>query len=141
MVRINLIQPQFLTDQHLMAEFNEILMLCGYVKKHPEEINIPQKFTLGKGHIKFFKNKLLYLQQRHKLLKEELLKRNYNVTKDMDINIYDNKLKNDFTPTEKDKNIIKDRIIEKLKMKPNYYTYYRKHENVYFYTNLIHTAI
>jgi deoxyribonuclease (pyrimidine dimer) len=141
MVRINLISPQCLTDQHLMAEFNEILMLCGYVKKHPELNNIPEKFTLGKGHIKFFKNKLLYLKYRHKFLKQELLKRGYNVTKDIDINIYDNNLKNNYSPSIEDKNIIKNRIIEKLNLKPYYYTYYGKHYNLDFYTKMIVEAI
>ena len=35
MVRINLIHPKKLADQHLIAEYNEILMLLGHVKKFP----------------------------------------------------------------------------------------------------------
>ena len=63
MVRINLINPKKLTDQHLIAEYNEILMLLGYVKKYPKLEKIPSKYNLGKGHMLFFKNKLKYLKK------------------------------------------------------------------------------
>jgi len=32
MVKINLIHPRYLTDQHLIAEYNEILMLLAYLR-------------------------------------------------------------------------------------------------------------
>ena len=53
MVRINIIEPRKLADQHLIAEYNEILMLFGYVRKHPRRENIPERYLLGPGHIKF----------------------------------------------------------------------------------------
>ena len=37
MVRVNIINPNKLADQHLIAEYNEILMLLGYVRKYPKE--------------------------------------------------------------------------------------------------------
>ena len=64
MVRINLVHPKKLADQHLIAEYNEILMLIGYVRKYPPLENIPDSYKLGKGHVKFFKNKLDYLYIR-----------------------------------------------------------------------------
>jgi deoxyribonuclease (pyrimidine dimer) len=64
MVRINIINPKYLTDQHLIAEYVEILMLLDYAKKN-SPCNIPKKYCLGKGHIKFFSNKVLYLKKRH----------------------------------------------------------------------------
>jgi len=75
MVRINLINPKKLADQHLIAEYDEILMLLGYVKKYPRLGKIPGKYSLGKGHILFFKNKLKYLKKRHELIKLEMKKR------------------------------------------------------------------
>ena len=36
MVRINLVEPKKLADQHLIAEYDEILMLLGYVRRYPE---------------------------------------------------------------------------------------------------------
>ena len=74
MVRVNLIPPRKLADQHLIAEYNEILMLLGYVRKYPMTEEIPKNYCLGKGHIKFFKNKLLYLKKRHENLKNEMKK-------------------------------------------------------------------
>ncbi|MBU3923323.1 MAG: pyrimidine dimer DNA glycosylase/endonuclease V, partial [Nanoarchaeota archaeon] len=62
MVRINLINPSKLTDQHLIAEYNEILMLIGHIKKFPNIYSQPKTYTLGKGHINFFKNKIKYLK-------------------------------------------------------------------------------
>ena len=76
MVRVNLIHPKSLADQHLIAEYDEILMLLGYVRRYPKKENIPEKYTLGKGHIKFFKDKLLYLKKRHELIKEEMKNNN-----------------------------------------------------------------
>ena len=57
MVRINIINPKKLADQHLVAEYNEILMLIGHIKKFPKINNPPKNYTLDKGHINFFKNK------------------------------------------------------------------------------------
>ena len=72
MVRVNLISPKLLSDQHLIAEYNEILMLLGYVRKYPKLVGIPKDYCLGKGHILFFKDKLGYLKERHELLKKEM---------------------------------------------------------------------
>ena len=74
MVRINLIKPRFLSDQHLIAEYDEILMLIAYIKKYSKTNldKIPNNYSLGKGHILFFKNKVLYLKNRHEKLKKEM---------------------------------------------------------------------
>ncbi|MBN1157597.1 endonuclease, partial [Candidatus Woesearchaeota archaeon] len=81
MVRINLVEPKKLTDQHLVAEYNEILMLIGHVRKHPEIKAMPKEYILGKGHILFFKNKLVYLKKRHELIKNEMLRRGFKPKK------------------------------------------------------------
>ena len=58
MVRVNLISPEKLADQHLVAEYAEILMLIAYIKSYPSTEEIPEHYTLGEGHMKFFKNKV-----------------------------------------------------------------------------------
>lgn len=64
MTRINLIPPRYLADQHLVAEHKEILQLCGSYKiskrsKKGIDFNqTPKQFTLNKGHVKFFYNKV-----------------------------------------------------------------------------------
>ncbi|MBN2458513.1 pyrimidine dimer DNA glycosylase/endonuclease V, partial [Candidatus Woesearchaeota archaeon] len=111
MVRINLINPERLSDQHLIAEYDEILMLFGYVKKYPRLGKTPHKYTLGKGHILFFKNKLKYLKKRHSLLKKEMKNRGFNARITIDLNQFDKKLIHDWKPSEESIEIIKKRLI------------------------------
>lgn len=137
MVRVNLIKPSSLTDQHLVAEYLEILMLLGYVKKHPSLEGIPSEYTLGKGHIKFFKNKLRYLQRRHEMVKKEMKKRGFKTDKSVKIGRFKKELCRDWRPKENDKRIIKKRLSEKIRMKPSYYKYYGEKKSKTFYLNLI----
>jgi len=124
MVRINLINPKKLADQHLIAEYNEILMLLGYVRKYPVVKDIPKEYCLGPGHIKFFKNKLLYLKKRHETLKKEMIRRGFTPTKIIDLNEFPKNLRNDWKAKKKDFKIITKRIREKIKLKPDYYRYW-----------------
>lgn len=128
MVRVNLVNPRFLADQHLIAEYNEILMLVGYIKKFPKinEKDIPEKYCLGKGHMLFFKDKVLYLKKRHELIKEEMKKRGFKSSKKIRLNNIRKNLLNDWKPKKDDYEIIKKRLIWKLRKKPGYYRYYKK---------------
>ena len=138
MVRINLLSPKILADQHLIAEYNEILMLFGFVKKHPTTSScIPQNFCLGKGHILFFTHKLLYLQKRHELLKKEMKKRGFQPTKTIQLSMYAKHLHKNWKPTAKDKAIVKERILWKLHQKPTWYTYYGNVKSISFYKKLL----
>jgi len=101
------------------------LMLVSYVKEHPSLENIPDNYVLGKGHIKFFKNKLKYLKKRHEELKKEMKKRGFKAEKSLNIKLT-KKHHQDYIPSKKDKAIIKKRIIEKINMKPKFYRYYGK---------------
>ena len=86
MVRINLVPPKSLSDQHLVAEYDEILMLTAYIKKYPSLDQVPQKYCLGQGHMKFFKDKMVYLKKRHEELKIEMRKRNFQTNKTINLN-------------------------------------------------------
>jgi len=123
MVRVNIISPKLLADQHLIAEYNEILMLFGYVKKHPKTGKIPKEYCLGKGHMLFFKNKLKYLKKRHELLKKEMLRRGFIPKKTISLKGFPRKLLNGWRPKEKDFRIIKKRLREKISKKPGFYKY------------------
>jgi deoxyribonuclease (pyrimidine dimer) len=127
MVRVNLLNPKKLMDQHLIAEYDEILMLIGYIKRYPSLDEIPTQYCLGKGHMKFFKDKLLYLKDRHELLKKEMLRRKFKPTKEINLIEFKKQNLNNWTPNKYDKKIIKQRIILKLMKKPKYYRYYGKH--------------
>lgn len=130
MVRVNLINPEKLADQHLIAEYDEILMLVAYIRKYPK-VDGPSEYCLGTGHMKFFKDKLGYLRKRHDKLRLEMQKRGFVTNKKLRFT------KGDWKPSEKDFEIIKKRIISKLKAKPGYYRYYGKKKSVKFFTSLI----
>lgn len=116
MSRINVgVAPEELSDKHLLAEHREIKRIPNTIKSGKAKIkDIPAEFTLGKGHVKFFYNKLGYLYNRYKLLYAECKRRGFNVT---DFSgAWDGlpqELFNDYTETEKDKAIILERIKER----------------------------
>jgi len=137
MVRINLINPRQLTDQHLVAEYDEMLMLMAYVRKHQSLEGIPERFCLGKGHIKFFKNKIGYLKKRHELLKKEMGRRGFVARKTIVTKGIHKKLLNDWKPNPKDLQIIKKRIKQKICLKPEWYRYCGEHKSKKFLLKLI----
>lgn len=142
MVRINLISPSLLTDQHLIAEFNEILMAIGYYRKHPEmDGTEPKEYKLGKGHIKFFRDKFIYLIGRHEQLRIEMFTRGYEPKVNIDPFCLPLILHNDWTPTLKDKLILIARLHEKIMMKPNYYTLYHKPINAHEYIEEVYRNV
>jgi deoxyribonuclease (pyrimidine dimer) len=125
LVRINLVKPCLLSDQHLIAEKNEIGMLFGYVRKYPaiKPNEIPRNYTLSRGHIKFFKNKLLYLYNRELLIRKEMNNRGFKCGKLLDLKCYNKEHLGDWKPKKSDYIIIIDRIGERLLLKPEWYRY------------------
>ena len=137
MVRINLLPPKNLADQHLIAEYAEILMLVEYIRNYPELAGIPAKFCLGTGHQKFFKNKLKYLKKRHEQIRKEMKKRGFNPTKTVNLSKIPRFLIKDWRPNKKDKEIIKKRLRQKISLKPEFYRYYGKKKTKSFLIRLI----
>ncbi len=77
--------------------------------------NQPKEFKLGSGHVKCFYDKIGYLKRRYDSIYIECLKRGYNVTDYSDcFTGIDSNLMNDYKPTQRDINIIKERIKERL---------------------------
>ena len=136
MVRINLVEPKKLTDQHLVAEFNETLMLFGQIKKCSTE-NIPKNYCLGTGHIRFFFDKLVFLKKRFEKLKREMIKRGFRPTKELDISGFEQCLQNDWIPSKIDIDLNKKRIRERIRQKPDFYRYYGKHKDLAFLLDLL----
>jgi len=137
MVRINLVNPKKLSDQHLIAEYNEILMLIEYIRKYPELKDIPKKYCLGKGHMKFFKDKLIYLKKRHEILKSEMKIRGFKAKKSINLSLFRKENKGDWKPDKEDIDLITNRIISKIQLKPNYYRYYGEYKPASFFINLL----
>jgi deoxyribonuclease (pyrimidine dimer) len=137
MVRINLVRPVALSDQHIIAEYNEILMLIGHVKKYPKIYSAPPEYKLGEGHINFFKDKVGYLKCRHDLIKKEMSKRGFKTNKTIKLSEFKKEQKLDWRPRAQDLEVIKKRIITKIKLKPDYYRYYREKKKPKFFIDLL----
>ena len=123
MVRVNLVPPRELMDQHLVAEYVEIMMLVGHVRKYPKLEGIPEDYRLGRGHIKFFKNKLLYLKRRHELIVKEMLRRGFKAEKVLDLKVFGKEHLGDWEPRAGDFKIIRARLREKIALKRDWYRY------------------
>tara|TARA_B100000287_G_scaffold103462_1_gene95708 strand:+ start:2476 stop:2883 length:408 start_codon:yes stop_codon:yes gene_type:complete len=130
MTRINLVEPSELTDQHLIAEYREIFMVGGSLKRTLvskagyQESKVPKRYTLNTGHVYFFYNKGRYLHKRYTELIIEMKKRGFepDASRTFPTKVFkDNGLYNDWMPNIEDYKIIRQRIAEKIAMKPNWY--------------------
>lgn len=128
MTRINLVDPSELTDQHLVAEYREIFMVGSSLQRSLNSPNwnhnsIPVKFTLNTGHVKFFYNKGLYLCKRYAELIAEMKARGMSPDPNRTFKTeqWPKHLYGDWSPGEIDKDIIRERIAEKIAMKPQWY--------------------
>ena len=121
MTRINCgIPVTELCDKHLMAEHREIKRIPNCIKKGRYNMkNQPKLFTLGTGHVKFFYDKLGYLKERYIKIYNECLYRHINVTDFTNTwEGIDPALMGDYSPTDRDRLIVRKRIDERLtKMK------------------------
>jgi len=120
MTRINVgIPPAELSGKHLIAEHREIKRIPNCIAKGKYNMdNIPDKFKMGEGHVKFFYNKCLYLKRRYLMLYIECLRRGYKVQNYLGAwNEVPKELMGDYKPTPEDIKIIRQRLKEKLIVK------------------------
>lgn len=91
--------------------------------------HIPKAYTLNTGHVSFFYDKGVYLFRRYEALRIELNKRGIKFNKEALLdpdNIFmslDHNFNNDYTPTAEALAIVRQRIAEKIAIKPNWYRY------------------
>ena len=135
MTRVNLIDPELLMDQHLIAEYCEIPMVLSSLERSIKargitNLNkiIPPTFTLNKGHVSFFYDKLKWLERRYKNVHDEILHRGFNTDKskyrtDFDLHL---QLFNEWVPSDSEVQISKARIDAKVALKPDWYRYTRE---------------
>lgn len=129
MTRVNAgILPEELVDQHLLAEYREILRCIktgtnGYGKYGESFLKrIPEEFTLNKGHVLFFSNKLEYIVDRFESLKRELVERGYEVKMTYDKRMpHEGPLWGDYSPTQSARDLLIERIIIRFPKKATYY--------------------
>lgn len=116
-------------DQHLVAEYRELLMVPGSLKRTLASKNgynakkVSQKYTLNKGHVYFFYNKGLYLEKRYKALIEEMQARGMNpdLSRVFPKEVYPDYLYKDWEPTEEEMDIARERINLRISEKPSWY--------------------
>lgn len=131
MTRINLVPPEELTDQHLMREYQELPRIVGLVRKaihkgrKPSDFKMAHDYILGSGHVTFFYNKLEFLRKRQLSLIAELLVREYKIVHQEGLDLYNipNEWKGDYIPTNNGLMLSRERIREKILMKPQWYKY------------------
>ena len=135
MTRINVIPPSELTDQHLMAEYRELPMVMGSLKRTLSSkagwllSKVPKQYTLNSGHVYFFTNKKSFLQKRFNELIAELKYRDYNINPSLriiDWSVFDTVPQIDWEPTDHCKKINVDRIKERIQSKPNWYRWTKR---------------
>ena len=130
--RINVgICPKHLSDQHLIAESVEITMIVGSLRKDGWKIKgeVPKEFCLGKGHINFFKPKILYLKGRLEEVNKEMTNRGFKPGTSIEISEF-SKFTAKWQPKFVDTCLVRQRVIERLtdpmKAKQGFHKYYGK---------------
>jgi len=129
MTRINIISVSELTDQHLIAEYREINMVPAALSRTLKsktgfrKEKISKHFTLNTGHVYFFYDKGLYLNKRYNEIIEEMSYRGFspNSARRFPKEIFPPELYNDWLPSIEEQELVRDRIKEKIEMKPNWY--------------------
>jgi hypothetical protein len=76
---------------------------------------------MGAGHVKFFYNKGLYLAHRTKELYQECRARGFNV-QEKTYKLHEGDLNEDWEPREVDILTNEERILERIREKPDFYT-------------------
>ncbi len=130
MTRINLIEPVELSDQHLIAEYREIFMVGSALRRSLNSSKwsltkntLPREFTLNSGHVKFFYNKGKYLHKRYIKLIDEMKRRGMNPDPNRKFKKeqWPKDFYRDWKPNDKDLEIVRERIKQKIEKKPNWY--------------------
>lgn len=80
MTRINCIPVTELTDKHLVAEYRELPRVFKLARMPRKNEQIPELYTLGTGHVKFFYDKLDYCYKRQHQLYDEMKRRGFKPT-------------------------------------------------------------
>jgi deoxyribonuclease (pyrimidine dimer) len=125
MTRVNVVPVEELTRQHLQGEYKEITRIFTLAKKAQFDYlkgkyQVPQEYTLGTGHMKFFVPRLKYIADRYLELVQELQSRGYSpnpiAVADLMQGI-DNRLYSGYIPTAEALSINRERILIRLAAK------------------------
>jgi len=71
--RINVVPPEELSRQHLLAEYRELPRVFTLARKRQADPRgVPSGYTLGRGHVLFFTVHLAWLKERYNALVAEM---------------------------------------------------------------------
>lgn len=126
MTRINSAIPvKALTDEHLLAEHREIKRICAQFKSSilegKKSVKIPERFTLGSGHVTFFLDKGLFTFHRYRAIYQECRNRGFQVedySSNWDIYKKAPAYYLDYSCTEEEYRLLKERILERIGSSP-----------------------
>ena len=120
MTRISVGFVHQLCDKHLNRERIEVLRIPNKIKAGKYKSKPIDKFTLNTGHELSLMNKILFLKRHYEELTAECIRRGFNPTDYSDaFEGIPEHLMNDYTPTEYDRQIVRERITERLKTMKN----------------------
>lgn len=131
MTRINTVNPSDLTNEWLLAEFRELPRIVNELEKHPTRFklaDIPSNYTLNTGHMKFFRNKLLFLAKRHREIRKELKRRGIACNKRIKVELFylsdtiKKQALNDWTPHSDDHSVLIERLQARFDLRKKSYT-------------------
>lgn len=128
MTRINTVPVEELMDQHLVAEYRELPMVGSALQRSLKSPNwdiskLPTEFTLNKGHVRYFYRYGKFLDRRYQLLIAEMKRRGMNPdpSRVFKRSQWPDELYNDWTPTERDMEITRERIALRISERPDWY--------------------
>jgi deoxyribonuclease (pyrimidine dimer) len=129
MTRINAgIRVEELNNSMLFSEYRESKRIPNMIKNGRAVVkNIPETFKLQSRHVAFFYNKILYLSKRSDELYKECLKRGMKVEdysesyRNIPPHLY-----NDWQETEEARQLLKERINQRLKESKQIIRFYDK---------------
>ena len=129
MTRINLVPVEELSNQHLVAEYRE-LPRC--IKQKINTECAPERYCLGTGHMRWGRKHSKFLLARYNSILQEMKYRwfstNFNFS-ELEKEYFDKvekQNKNDYTPDEKDMNLSRSRIYEKIMKSPELYVWTKR---------------
>lgn len=133
MTRINLVPPSELSDQHLIAEYHELPRVI------KQDINIkdaPEKYCLGKGHMKWAKLFSASTVRRYYQLYNEMVYRGFKPRYHWQslFTLWCNQgdTMNWYFPSREDVELSRSRLVEKYNLKPDYYKWTKRHRPSYY---------
>ncbi len=125
MTRINVVPVEELSDQWLLAEYRELPRVIKTDRVYIGDA--PERYKLGKGHVKFMVKHAIFCLNRYAFICDEMEYRGFKVNypyEDLDKLADDKQIpwySEVFIPDKSDIQINRHRLIEKYRMKPEFY--------------------